>query len=71
MPQVETISPKEAAILASVHSTAIYRAVESGYVRVLRSGGRVLLLRPSFEKWRRRLETRRQLRKQEHELTRT
>jgi len=68
MPQVETISPKKAAISARVHSTAIYRAIEDGHLRVVRSKGRVCIIRESFENWRRRLETRRKLRKQEQEL---
>lgn len=71
MPQAETISAKEAAMLAGVHSTAIYRAIETGHVRVIRSAGQVRILRESFEDWRKRLEIRRELRKQEQEVVGT
>lgn len=70
MPEIETLSPKEAAMLAGVHSTAIYRAAEAGHVRVIRSAGRVRIFRESFEQWRSRLETRRNLRQRERELLR-
>jgi excisionase family DNA binding protein len=64
----ETISPKEAAMLAGVHSIHVYAAIQRGLLRARKSRGRVLIQRDSFEGWRKRLEIKRDIRKQEREL---
>ena len=68
MSGVETILPREGAAQASVHSTAIYRAVDRGLIQVQRSGGRIYLIKASFEHWRERLEAKRRIREAERQL---
>jgi hypothetical protein len=68
MPHVETISAKQAASWANTHDQAIRRAVKRGLIQGRKEGGRLLIVKESFENWRRRLEIRRELRLSEHQL---
>jgi hypothetical protein len=71
MPEVETISAKQAATCADTHDQAIRRAVNRGLIQGYRKGRRLLIVKDSFDEWRRRLETRRELRQRERKLLKT
>jgi len=60
----DTLSPKQAALEAQVHGAQIFQAIKRGTLRVRRSKGRTLVIRESFNAWKRRLETRRALREE-------
>jgi Helix-turn-helix domain len=62
------LDAKEAARLADAGQNQVYAAIYRGVLKTERKEGRVLILRDSFERWRRRLETRRALRAEEQEL---
>jgi len=64
----ETISFKKAAMDANVHDQAIRRAVNRGLIKACRERGRVLIIKDSFDEWRKRLEIRRELRQRERDL---
>jgi len=55
------IRPKDAALEAGTHSQQIYDAIRKRRLRVRRCGGKVLIERASFERWKVALETRRRL----------
>jgi hypothetical protein len=58
----DVLEVKQAAILANAHQSQVYLAMRCGVLESKRKGNRVFIVRGSFEKWRKRLETRRALR---------
>ena len=66
--KAEVIRPRQAAIEAQAYETTVYWAISKGYLRVRREGGRVFILRDSFDAWRKRLEDKRRIRAEEQEL---
>jgi hypothetical protein len=65
----EFIRPKEAAMEADTHSQQVYDAIRNRRLRVKRSAGKVFIERPSFERWKAALETRRRLFAEERATT--
>ena len=61
----ELISTKQAAFEADVHGAQIFDAIRKGFLRVHRFSGRTLVTRESFNRYKRRLETKRALRVEE------
>ena len=61
----DAISTKQAAFEAGVHGAQIFDAIRRGALQVRRANGRILVMRVSFDAWKRRLEIRRNLRKEE------
>ena len=59
------LDAKQAAREADAAQNQIYNAIYSGVLKTERKDGRILIYRESFEKWRKRLETRRALRAEE------
>jgi hypothetical protein len=67
----KVIRPREAAKEADTYDARIYWAISKGYLQVRREGGRVFILRDSFEEWCRRLRDKRRIRLEEQELVKT
>ncbi len=67
MKKTELVEPKRAAIEAQVHTQQVYLAIANKLMAVQRRGGRVYIVRGSFELWRRNLERRRCMRSAERE----
>jgi hypothetical protein len=69
MNQSEVLSVKAAAREADTHAAQVFMAIRRGLLRVRKQGGRTLILRDSFSDWKRRLETKRALRREERIAT--
>jgi len=61
----DTLSVKEAAILANAHSANIYLAITRGLLKAHRENKRIVIAKDSFEAYRKRLEAKRQIRQDE------
>jgi len=61
----DTLSVKEAALLANAHSANIYLAITRGLLKAQRRNNRIVVCRDSFEAYRKRLEAKRQIRHEE------
>ena len=68
--QDELLSVKTVAREADVLSPQVLTAIRRGFLHVRKVGGRTLVLRESFVKWKRRLEMKRALRREERVATR-
>ena len=65
MKQSEVLSVKAAAREADAHAAQLFMAIRRGHLHVRKEGGRTLVLRESFVQWKRRLEMKRALRREE------
>lgn len=63
----ELLDVKTASIEANAIAQQVYLAVRLGVLESKRKGNRVFIVRDSFERWRKRLETRRALRAEEQQ----
>jgi glutamate 5-kinase len=61
------LDAKQAAREADAGQNQVYAAIYRGVLKTERKDGRILICRESFEKWRKRLETRRALRSEEQQ----
>jgi hypothetical protein len=64
----EILEAKQAAIEAKAATQQVYLAVRVGTLQAKREGNRVFIDRKSFEKWRKRLEAKRKIRREEVEV---
>ena len=65
MNQTEVLSVKAAAREADTHAAQVFMAIRRGLLQVRKQGGRTLVLRDSFLQWKRRLDVKRALRREE------
>ena len=61
----EVLSVKAAAQEADAHAAQVFMAIRRGVLRARKEAGRTLILRDSFSQWKRRLETKRAIRREE------
>ena len=66
--ETELLSTKQAAIEAGVHGAQIFDAIRRGTLHARRSKGRTLIVRGSFDSWKKRLDVRRALREEEAQV---
>jgi len=62
------LNVREAAEEAQVYSAYIYWAIKKGVLQIERQGHRIFIPRESFDSWKKHLETRREILKEEKKL---